>query len=61
VQTDQYLEELAERPKELDGETQTEPFLDRPPTPLFIPQKTGTDVETQVILCKIAFFLKKIC
>ncbi|KAH7293868.1 hypothetical protein KP509_28G046000 [Ceratopteris richardii] len=29
-------------------DTQTDPFLDRPPTPLFIPQKSGPDAGTQI-------------
>ena len=28
--------------------TQTDAFMDRPPTPLFIPMKIGVDVETQI-------------
>lgn len=30
-------------------ECQTDAFLDRPPTPLFIPAKTGKDVATQIL------------
>ena len=37
---------LARRVSEVD--TQTDAFLDRPPTPLFVPHKTGVDIETQV-------------
>ncbi|NWT13719.1 RSPH3 protein, partial [Vireo altiloquus] len=33
---------------EVDEECQTDEFLDRPPTPLFIPAKTGKDVATQI-------------
>jgi hypothetical protein len=33
---------------EVDTQTQTDAFLDRPPTPLFIPQKTGIDAVTQI-------------
>lgn len=29
-------------------QTQTEPFIDRPPTPLFMPKKSGMDVTTQI-------------
>lgn len=48
IQTDVYLEEISDRPKEKDMDTQTDPFLDRPPTPKFIPAKTGVDVGTQI-------------
>lgn len=48
VQTDAYLEEFVEKLSEYDMDTQTDPFLDRPPTPLFIPQKSGPDVGTQI-------------
>lgn len=49
VQTEPYLEELAEKPHESTVETQTEAFLDRPPSPLFVPHKIGVDTETQVL------------
>ncbi|XP_027702385.1 radial spoke head protein 3 homolog isoform X2 [Vombatus ursinus] len=49
VQTELYLEELADRIIEVDMECQTDAFLDRPPTPLFIPAKTGRDVATQIL------------
>ncbi|XP_063723385.1 radial spoke head protein 3 homolog B-like isoform X2 [Symsagittifera roscoffensis] len=48
VQTELYLEELSDRVEESDIAVQTDAFLDRPPTPLFIPAKTGMDVETQI-------------
>lgn len=41
IQTDQYLEEIVDAPIEKDGETQTDAFNDRPPSPLFMPAKTG--------------------
>lgn len=44
-----YLEEIADRIVEVDMECQTDAFLDRPPTPLFIPAKTGKDVATQIL------------
>lgn len=47
-QTDKYLEELTDRPIETEAETQTEAVLDRPPSPHFMPAKTGVDVETQI-------------
>ncbi|KAM9316006.1 radial spoke head protein 3 homolog [Gastrophryne carolinensis] len=49
VQTELYLEELSDRVEEKDMECQTDAFLDRPPTPLFIPAKTGVDVATQIL------------
>ncbi|XP_078001458.1 radial spoke head protein 3 homolog isoform X2 [Glandiceps talaboti] len=49
VQTELYLEELSDRVEEADVECQTDAFLDRPPTPLFIPAKTGKDVATQIL------------
>ncbi|NXM67329.1 RSPH3 protein, partial [Serilophus lunatus] len=48
VQTELYLEEISDRIIEVDGECQTDDFLDRPPTPLFIPAKTGKDMATQI-------------
>lgn len=48
VQTDLYLEELLDKVQEEDMETQTDAFLDRPPSPLFFPAKTGVDVATQI-------------
>ncbi|XP_065057175.1 radial spoke head protein 3 homolog B-like [Rhopilema esculentum] len=49
VQTELYLEELTDRVEESDVHTQTDAFLDRPPSPLFIPAKTGVDVSTQIL------------
>eukprot|EP00057_Strongylocentrotus_purpuratus_P031143 XP_783727.1 PREDICTED: radial spoke head protein 3 homolog isoform X1 [Strongylocentrotus purpuratus] len=48
VQTELYLEELSDRVEEADVEAQTDAFLDRPPTPLFVPAKTGMDIATQI-------------
>lgn len=48
IQTEQYLEELASHVIEQDVEVQTDPFLDRPPSPLYIPAKTGIDNATQI-------------
>ncbi|NWV30731.1 RSPH3 protein, partial [Grantiella picta] len=48
VQTELYLEEISDLIIEVDGECQTDEFLDRPTTPLFIPAKTGKDVATQI-------------
>jgi len=48
VQTELYLEELTDHVEEMDVSCQTDAFLDRPPSPLFVPAKTGLDVTTQV-------------
>ncbi|XP_076684799.1 radial spoke head protein 3 isoform X2 [Andrena cerasifolii] len=48
VQTDIFLEELSEKPDEADVATQTDYFLDRPPTPQYCPDKVGEDVSTQI-------------
>ena len=48
IQTDTYLEELTDKVPEVDEGTQTDAYMDRPPSPLFMPQKTGTDVATQI-------------
>lgn len=48
VQTELYLEELTDRVEETEIATQTDAFLDRPPSPLFIPPKTGVDATTQI-------------
>ncbi len=39
---------LSDTVPEVDNNTQTDAFLDRPPTPLFVPQKTGLDATTQI-------------
>ncbi|XP_049593557.1 radial spoke head protein 3 homolog [Syngnathus scovelli] len=48
VQTESYLEELSHILVTKDNDSQTDPFLDRPATPLFIPAKSGEDVATQI-------------
>ncbi|XP_076164110.1 radial spoke head protein 3 isoform X3 [Ptiloglossa arizonensis] len=48
VQTEVFLEELFEKPEEFDVGTQTEYFLDRPPTPRHCPEKIGEDASTQI-------------
>ncbi|XP_031178420.1 radial spoke head protein 3 homolog [Sander lucioperca] len=48
VQTELYLEELSDVIVATDVECQTDAFLDKPATPLFIPAKSGKDVETQI-------------
>lgn len=49
IQTEEFLEELTDRPIEIDAETQTLAYMDRPKSPLFIPSKTGHDVDTQIM------------
>ena len=49
VQTELYLEEVTDRIEEADNETQTDAFLDRPPSPLYVPGKTGEDAATQIL------------
>lgn len=48
VQTETYLEELTDKVEENTVDTQTDPMMDRPPSPLFVPFKTGRDMETQI-------------
>lgn len=48
MQTEQFLEELKDKADEVTQETQTDPMLDRPPTPKYVPFKTGRDQETQI-------------
>lgn len=48
IQTEEFLEELSDKAVEVDAETQTQPFMDRPMSPLFVRSKTGTDMTTQI-------------
>jgi len=48
IQTDSFLEELTDTVPERDVNTQTDAFMDRPPTPLFVPMKVGVDSTTQI-------------
>ncbi len=48
VQTDSYLEQLTDTVAEAEMSTQTDPFRDRPSTPLFISAKAGLDATTQI-------------
>ncbi|XP_042603067.1 radial spoke head protein 3 homolog isoform X1 [Cyprinus carpio] len=48
VQTEMYLEELSDHIEDVSVECQTDMFLDKPATPLFIPAKTGRDAATQI-------------
>ena len=49
MQTDDFLEELTDKPIELDAETQTQAFMARPASPLFVRAKTGQDMFTQIM------------
>ncbi|KAM9461239.1 radial spoke head protein 3 homolog isoform 1-T2 [Clarias gariepinus] len=48
VQTELYLEDLSDHIEETSVECQTDAFLDKPATPLFIPAKSGKDAATQI-------------
>ncbi|KAL0482814.1 hypothetical protein AKO1_014213 [Acrasis kona] len=48
IQTDRYLEEVSDHVKECEAFTQTDPFMDRPESPLYLPTKSGLDVAVQV-------------
>jgi len=49
MQTEEFLEELTDRPVEFDAGTQTLAFMDRPKSPLFVPAKIGQDMDTQIM------------
>ncbi|VDM01553.1 unnamed protein product [Schistocephalus solidus] len=51
-----YLEELTDMVEEADTDCQTDPFLDRPPSPLFIPSKSGLDKATEILPDDLFFF-----
>lgn len=42
--------------EEVDVDVQTDAFLDRPPSPLFIPAKTGIDQATQIQNGDVKFY-----
>ncbi|KAA0169931.1 hypothetical protein FNF28_01721 [Cafeteria roenbergensis] len=48
TQTAEFLEELTDRPVEVQVGVQTDAFADRPPTPPYVPPPRGTDQGTQV-------------
>ncbi|XP_017048730.1 radial spoke head protein 3 homolog B isoform X1 [Drosophila ficusphila] len=48
IQTEKYLEKLVQRPPEFSIDTQTDLFLEKPPTPPFVPAKVGVDVGTEI-------------
>mmetsp|Transcript_11087 Transcript_11087/g.16329 ORF Transcript_11087/g.16329 Transcript_11087/m.16329 type:complete len:323 (-) Transcript_11087:37-1005(-) len=48
IQTEMFLEEITDRVIEQDQSTQTDPFMDRPDSPVFVPAKSGVDMYTQI-------------
>uniref|UniRef100_A0A673NBL3 Radial spoke head 3 n=1 Tax=Sinocyclocheilus rhinocerous TaxID=307959 RepID=A0A673NBL3_9TELE len=48
IDVQMYLEELSDHIEDVSVECQTDMFLDKPATPLFIPAKTGQDAATQI-------------
>lgn len=56
AQTEEFLEELTDKPIEVSMDTQTEAFMDRPPSPLFVPGKSGVDADTQVVVGELFEF-----
>ncbi|KAM7534765.1 hypothetical protein Aperf_G00000112014 [Anoplocephala perfoliata] len=49
VQTERYLEELWDVIEADTVYCQTDALVDRPPTPLFVPAKTGIDASTEIL------------
>lgn len=49
IQTEKYLEELFDHPPEYEAGVQTDLFVEPPPSPVYVPQKTGIDAETQIL------------
>jgi hypothetical protein len=48
IQTEKYLEEVTDLVSECEAYTQTDPFMDRPESPVFLPAKSGIDVAVQI-------------
>ncbi|XP_068199365.1 radial spoke head protein 3 homolog B-like [Antennarius striatus] len=48
VQSERHLEELGDVIEHKDSMCQTDDFVDRLPSPLFIPAKSGEDIATQI-------------
>ncbi|KAI5638648.1 radial spoke protein 3 domain-containing protein [Phthorimaea operculella] len=48
IQTEYYLEELFDKAQEMEVGVQTDLFVDRPATPIYVPAKTGCDAWTQI-------------
>ena len=50
MQTELFLEDLAEKIEENDASNlQTDDFIDRPSAPLFVPEKIDTDADIQIL------------
>ncbi|KAF4666177.1 methionyl-tRNA synthetase [Perkinsus chesapeaki] len=60
IQTDEYYEKLTAMIREHDAETQTPFENDRPPSPLFIPAKSGSDAGTQILDGELFDFDKEV-
>ena len=48
IQTETYLEVLTDKPEEVDAHAQTDPFMDRPDSPRFVPMPSGESKSTQI-------------
>jgi hypothetical protein len=48
IQCEPYLQEVLEKPGQIDKYTWTDVFIDRPATPPYLPPKIGVDIETQI-------------
>lgn len=55
-----YLEELGNIIEATDIECQTDEFLDKPATPLFVPAKSGVDAETQIEEGEVSTFSRNL-
>nr|CEL72277.1 TPA: radial spoke 3 protein [Toxoplasma gondii VEG] len=49
LQTEEHLIELTQHAREFMAETQTEPWMDKPPTPMFRPHREEVHVATQIL------------
>ncbi|XP_055351292.1 radial spoke head protein 3 homolog [Paramacrobiotus metropolitanus] len=49
VQTELFLQEVLAKIPEAEKANQTDEFLERPPSPVFVPAKTGVDNDTQIL------------
>ena len=56
VQTDNLVEELSDKPPAFEMAAQSDFYIDRPPTPLFVPVKLGEDKETQIYAGDVQLF-----
>ena len=46
LQTDEFVEQLTDKPPEYEKDTQTDFYIDRPVERLFLPETHGIDKET---------------